>query len=337
MSPRPTPWISRRGFLAGAAVAVPAACSLALTGCRPRDDAQAEAGTSDAPAADPVSGGDPSAPHPLFSISLAEWSLHRALSAGELENLDFPGVARNDFGIGAVEYVNSFFEDRARDTAYLSDLRGRCDDHGVRSLLIMCDGEGAIGDPDPAARTRAVENHYRWVEAAAFLGCHSIRVNARSEGTPDEQRELAADGLRRLTGFAAPHGINVLVENHGGLSSNGAWLAGVMETVDHPRCGTLPDFGNFNLGNGESYDRYRGVEELMPYAKAVSAKSHVFGEEGEEREMDYTRLLRIVLASGYRGYVGIEYEGTELSEPEGILATKALLERVRERLMPEFA
>lgn len=196
----------------------------------------------------------------------------------------------------------------------------------------MCDGEGALGDPDEAARLQAVENHHRWIEAARFLGCHSIRVNARSTGTPDEQRELAAAGLRRLVEFAAPMGINVVVENHGGLSSNGAWLTSVMEAVDHPRCGTLPDFGNFQLSEGEWYDRYQGVAELMPYAKAVSAKSHVFDESGEEREIDFLRMMRIVLAAGYEGFVGIEYEGTELSEPEGIRATKVLLERVREAL-----
>ena len=300
--------ISRRSFLAGAAASLPAAYALTLQGC------------------------GPSAEAPLFRISLAQWSLHRALFAGELDNLDFPRVTREEYGIEAVEYVNSFFKEKARDRAYLTDLKTRCDDHGVQSLLIMCDGEGALGDPDEAARLQAVENHHRWVEAARFLGCHSIRVNARSTGTPDEQRELAVDGLRRLAEFAAPMGINVVVENHGGLSSNGAWLASVMQGVDHPRCGTLPDFGNFQLSEGEWYDRYQGVAELMPYAKAVSAKSHVFDESGDEREIDFLRMMRIVLAAGYEGFVGIEYEGTELSEPEGIRATKALLERVRERL-----
>ena len=310
--------ISRRTFLAGAATALPAAYSLTLQGCGP---APAPAlGTED----------------PLFRISLAEWSLHRALNAGELDNLDFPGVTRTEYGIEAVEYVNSFFKDKAEDFTYLGDLKTRCDDHGVRSVLIMCDGEGAIGDPDPASRSQAVENHYRWVEAARFLGCHSIRVNAQSQGSPEEQRDLAADGLRRLSEFADSREINVVVENHGGYSSNGAWLAGVMKAVDHPRCGTLPDFGNFNIGDGETYDRYQGVEELMPYAKAVSAKSHLFDAEGNEAEMDFFRLMRIVLEVGYRGYVGIEYEGSEISEPEGIRATKALLERVRLDLAPEF-
>jgi sugar phosphate isomerase/epimerase len=265
---------------------------------------------------------------PPFRISLAEWSLHRALNAGELDNLDFPRVTREEYGIEAVEYVNSFFKDRARDQAYLAELKTRCDDLGVRSLLIMCDGEGALGDPDEGARTLAVENHFPWVEAARFLGCHSIRVNAASSGTPEEQRELAADGLRRLTEFAAPMEINVIVENHGGVSSNGAWLASVMEAVDHPRCGTLPDFGNFQMAPGEWYDRYRGMAELMPYAKAVSAKSHVFDEDGNESEIDFFRMVQIVYDAGYRGFLGIEYEGTELSEPEGIRATKDLLERV---------
>jgi len=274
---------------------------------------------------------------PLFRISLAEWSLHRTLRSGRLDNLDFPRTARRAYTIDAVEYVNTFFKDRAEDTAYLRDLKGRADANGVRSLLIMCDGEGALGDPDALARTRAVENHYRWVTAAKFLGCHAIRVNAQSAGSPDEQRRLAADGLRRLTEFGARHEINVIVENHGGISSNGAWLASVMKTVDHPRCGTLPDFGNFETAPGEWYDRYRGVAELMPFAKAVSAKSHDFDAAGSERDTDYARMLRIVLDAGYRGYVGIEYEGDEISEDAGIRATKALLERVRADLARHYA
>jgi sugar phosphate isomerase/epimerase len=210
----------------------------------------------------------------------------------------------------------------------------------VRSLLIMCDGEGALGDPDDAARTKAVENHHKWVEAAAYLGCHSIRVNAQSEGTYDEQLARAADGLARLTEFGASHGLNVIVENHGGLSSNGGWLAAVMKRVDNPRCGTLPDFGNFRIRGepgqaweeGEWYDRYKGVEEMMPYAKAVSAKSRDFDENGEETTTDYHRMLRIVLDAGYHEYLGIEYEGSRLSEHEGVAATKALLEKVRAEL-----
>lgn len=272
----------------------------------------------------------------VFQISLAEWSLHKTLFAGKLTNLEFPVVARTTYGIDAVEYVNQFFKDKAEDAAYLRDLKSRADANGVKSLLIMCDGEGELGDPDPAARTRAVENHYRWVTAATSLGCHSIRVNAQSRGSPDEQRRLAADGLRRLTEFAARHELNVIVENHGGLSSNGAWLAGVMKAVDHPRCGTLPDFGNFQVAENDWYDRYKGVAELMPFAKAVSAKSHDFDAAGNETRTDYRRIMRIVLDAGYRGSVGIEYEGDRLSEEDGIRATKGLLERVRTELTPSY-
>ena len=272
----------------------------------------------------------------VFEISLAQWSLHRALFGGQLDNLDFARTAATDYGINAIEYVNAFFKDKAKDQVYLTELKTRADDEGVQTLLITCDGEGNRGDGDPNKRTQAVENHYKWVEAAQFLGCHSIRVNAGSDGTYAEQQQRAADGLRRLCEFADPYDINVIVENHGGLSSNGEWLAGVMEIVDHPHCGTLPDFGNFHLGGGTWYDRYKGVTELMPYAKAVSAKSYDFDDEGNCVETDYAQMMKIVLDAGYRGYVGIEYEGRTLSEPDGIRATKALLERVREHLAGEY-
>jgi sugar phosphate isomerase/epimerase len=268
----------------------------------------------------------------LFEISLAEWSLHRALRAGEIDNLDFARIAREEFDIAAIEYVNSFFKDKATDAAYLADLNRRAADHGVYQHLIMCDGEGRLGDPEEKARLQAVQNHHRWIDAARTLGCATIRVNAASEGTWDEQAKLAADGLHRLSEYGERIGINVIVENHGGLSSNGKWLAQVMRLVDHPRCGTLPDFGNFNLGNGETYDRYLGVTELMPFAKAVSAKSHDFDESGNEIEMDYRRLMKIVLDAGFHSWVGIEYEGDRLSEREGIRATKRLLVRVRSEM-----
>ncbi len=272
------------------------------------------------------------APH--FKISLAQWSWHRRLSGQQepkLDNLEFAQAARS-FGIGAVEYVNSFFKARAKDEAYLGEMKTRAQGEGVKSLLIMVDGEGALGDADEKKRQQAIENHHRWVDAAKFLGCHSIRVNAQSSGTYEEQLGRAADGLHRLTEFAAKSDLNVIVENHGGLSSNGKWLAAVMKQVDHPRCGTLPDFGNFHLGDGKWYDRYEGVRELMPYAKAVSAKSHDFDSEGNETKTDFRKMMRIVLDAGYRGHVGIEYEGGSLSEDEGIKKTKALLELVRKQL-----
>jgi L-ribulose-5-phosphate 3-epimerase len=269
---------------------------------------------------------------PLFKISLAQWSLHRTLSKGELDNLDFATTAKKTFGIEAVEYVNTFFKAEARDESYLAEMKKRAENEGVKSLIIMCDGEGRLGDPDNVRRIQAVENHLKWIDAAKYLGCHSIRVNAASSGSYEEQMELAADGLRRLTEIGAKNDLNVIVENHGGLSSSGAWLSGVMNMVDHPRCGTLPDFGNFRIQGDEWYDRYKGVEELMPYAKSVSAKSHDFDPEGNETRTDYLKMMKIVLDAGYHGYVGIEYEGSELSEPEGIKATKRLLERVRDQL-----
>ena len=274
---------------------------------------------------------------PLFTISLAEWSLHRALHGGEMTNMDFPRRAKEEFGIDGIEYVNQFFMTKAKDAEYLKELDKRCKDLGVTSVLIMCDGEGALGDPDEKKRVAAIENHYKWVDAAKALGCHSIRVNAQSSGTWEEQRDRAADGLHRLSEFGAKADINVIVENHGGLSSNGAWLAETIKKADHPRCGTLPDFGNFNLGKGEdgkekTYDRYKGVEEMMPYAKAVSAKTHEFNEKGDEVHTDFRKMMKIVLAAGYHGRVGIEYEGGKHSEVEGIKLTKALLEKVREEM-----
>jgi len=264
---------------------------------------------------------------PLFKISLAEWSLHRTIFSGSLDNLDFPREAKRTYGIEAVEYVNQFFKDKAKDYDYLADLSRRAGDEGVQNLLIMCDGLGKLGDPDAKARTQAIENHFPWAEAAKRLGCHSIRVNASSAGSFAEQQKLAADGLSRLAEYAGQFDLNVIVENHGGLSSNGSWLAGVMRQVNLPNCGTLPDFGNFH-----DYDRYQGVEELLPFAKGVSAKSHDFDAAGNETKTDYMRMLKLVLAAGYHGHVGVEYEGKALSESEGIQATKALLERVRDEL-----
>ncbi|MCA8950004.1 MAG: TIM barrel protein [Planctomycetes bacterium] len=269
---------------------------------------------------------------PLFSISLAQWSLHRALQKGELDNLDFPKRARG-YGIGAVEYVNSFFKTKADDADYLAELNKRCAGEGVANVLIMCDGEGALGDPDADKRTRAVENHHKWVEAAKTLGCHAIRVNAHSEGSWEEQQKLAADGLHRLCEYGDRFGIDVIVENHGGLSSNGKWLSGTLKAADHPRCGALPDFGNFRIGKDEEYDRYQGVGELMPFARGVSAKSHDFDDDGNEIHTDYRKMLAIVVVEhGWHGHIGIEYEGGKLSEDEGILATKKLLETVRAEL-----
>lgn len=297
---------------------------------------------------------------PLFKISLAQWSLHRAffgadpgkkwgwkefdrllhspdyqqVLAGKIDPLDFPKIAHQDYGINAIELANLFYFNRAEDQDYLKDLKSRADGEGVEILLIMCDAEGNMGDPDKQAQTQAIVNHQKWVKAAKSLGCHSIRVNARSDSklSPAEQQKLVAAGLRQLCEFADPLDINILVENHGGLSGNGKWLAGVIELVDHSRAGTLPDFGNFQIDAEHTYDRYQGVKEMMPYAKAVSAKSYDFDAQGNETTIDYQKMMQIVLDADYHGYVGIEFEGSQMSEPEGIRATKKLLERVRTEL-----
>ncbi len=275
-----------------------------------------------------------------FKISLAQWSHHKAFfdkKSGK-DPLKFAEIAKKDYDIAAVEYVNQFYKDKKKDEGYVKDLKKVADDNGVISVLIMCDGEGNLGDPDDKKRQQAVDNHQVWLDWAKFLGCHSIRVNAASDWKKGfaETQKLAADGLRKLSELSEKKvGINVIVENHGGLSSHGAWLAGVMKLVDHKRCGTLPDFGNFNIGKIEGikedkYDRYKGVDELMPYAKGASAKTHDFDDKGEEIHTDYRKMMDIVVKKHkYHGFVGIEYEGGKISEKEGIIATKKLLETIR--------
>ena len=277
-----------------------------------------------------------------YKISLAQWSLHKAFFGGALDPLHFAKIAREQFDIDGIEYVNQFFKDKAKDTAYLNQLNTIASDHGVTQVLIMCDGEGLLGDADPAKRTEAVENHYKWVDAAHHLGCHSIRVNAGGQGDMETLADAVVDGLGRLCDYGAQAGINVIVENHGGFSSNGEWLSGVMARVGKPNCGTLPDFGNFCIerekmegGNWEcknEYDRYKGIAELMPFAKGVSAKSWAFDAQGNESEMDYRRILKTVMDAGYHNWVGIEFEGPE-DEIAGIRKTRDLLLTIRDEMM----
>jgi L-ribulose-5-phosphate 3-epimerase len=306
--------INRRRFLHGTMTAVAAAA---------------------VPAA--LSWGDSIPAASLYDISLAQWSLHKTLFGKKMDHLDFAKVTKETFGISAVEYVNQFFKDKAEDQAYLAEMNKRAADHGVKQLLIMIDGEGNLGDANLNKRAEAVKRHYKWVDAAKTLGCHSIRVNAASSGSYEDQVHRAADGLRSLSEYAKEAGLNVIVENHGGLSSNGKWLASVIEKVGLENCGTLPDFGNFNIGGGEFYDRYQGIQELMPFAKGVSAKSHDFDDQGNEIHTDYAKMVKIVVDAGYRGFIGIEYEGGKIDETAGILATKKLLERVREQLADQYS
>ncbi len=291
---------------------------------------------------------------PDWNISLAQWSLHNSffgdalngnwqefgrllkeapdsLLQGTLKPIDFPAIAKS-YGINTIELVNTFYYGKARDMAYWEDFKKRCDDAGVTVGLIMCDALGDLGNADSVARMQAVENHYPWVDIAAYLGAKTIRVNAAGQGTAEEVAQNAADGLTRLGEYAASKGINVVVENHGGYSSDGSWLAGVMKAVNKENVGTLPDFGNFCIERGpdgcvKEYDLYKGIEELMPYAKGVSAKTNDFDAEGNETTKDYARIMKIVKDSGFKGNIGIEYEGRNLSEDEGIKATKALLEK----------
>lgn len=262
-----------------------------------------------------------------WPISLAQWSLHRKHHAGELKAEDFPAYSAEKFNIRGVEYVNGFFKDKSQDEAWLNALKRRCGDVGVTSVLIMCDGEGALGDPSEEGRKQAIDNHRRWLDAAKHLGCHAIRVNVPSEGTPEQQRDLCADGLTRLCGYADAMDMNVTIENHGGLSSNGAWLSSLITQVNHKRLGTLPDFGNFVLdwNTKEMYDRYKGMDELLPHAKALSAKSHDFDAEGNEIHSDYAKMFALVRKHGYEGWVGVEYEGGQISEDDGIKKTRDLL------------
>ena len=278
-----------------------------------------------------------------LEISLAQWSLNRSLRKGLFDNLDFPSIARNKFGIGAVEYVNQFFGGRqmgfkeaAKSSTYLNELLKRSKDAGVVNHLIMVDDEGPLALPKDAVRIPAVDNHKKWIEAAKFLGCKTIRVNLHGDGASADKKTASVDSLGRLGEFAAGLDINVVVENHGSDSSNGAWIADVMKKVNRKNIGTLPDFGNFCISHpwgqtqdpcSDIYDRYQGVSEMLPFAKGVSAKSYDFDNLGNQPMMDYGRLIGIVKESGFKGYIGIEYEGKNENEEEGIRKTLKLLQR----------
>jgi len=289
-----------------------------------------------------------------FKISLAQWSLHNtyfgepikdwgefarlikespdSVLKGDADPKDFPVLAAG-YGIHSIELVNTFYFTKVDDMAYWTAFKEQCDKSGVSVGLIMCDLVGNLADADANVRLKAVEDHYKWVDIASFLGARSIRVNAGGEGTAEEVATNAVDGLSKLGTYGASKGVNIIVENHGGYSSDGSWLSGVMKNVGMENVGTLPDFGNFCMQRGpegceKEYDKYKGIAELMPYAKGVSAKSHKFDENGNETNSDFLRIMKIVKESGFKGYVGIEYEGTELSEDDGIKATKALLEKV---------
>ncbi|MEM6633781.1 MAG: sugar phosphate isomerase/epimerase family protein [Bacteroidota bacterium] len=272
-----------------------------------------------------------------LKISLAQWSLHRQIEAKETDPNRFAAVARRTYGIGAVEYVNQFYVEHVNNESFWNEMQSIADQEGVQSLLIMVDNEGDLGASNEEERIQAVENHYKWVHAAKLLGCHSIRVNAF--GAEDEQvfRSALADGMGRLASYARDEGIQVIIENHGLYSSNAALITDVIKQVNLPNFGTFPDFGNWcqsakwgstMIPCETNYGNEQGLAEFLPYAKAVSAKSYNFDSEGNQTQLDYPALLKLVKDSDYDGYIGIEYEGDSLSEHEGILATKALMERI---------
>ena len=283
----------------------------------------------------------PMSTKPEFKISLAQWSIHRMIREDGVDPYSFAEKAKA-WGFEGLEYVSGlYYKELEKDNFSEAAMKNFVDKslaeskkHGLENLIIMIDGQGDLATPDEAERNAAVENHHKWVDAAAALGCHSIRVNLSGSSDPDEWTAASVDGLTKLSTYAKDKNINILVENHGGLSSNGAMLANVFKTVNMDNCGTLPDFGNFCITWGEWpecldwYDRYKGMEEIMPYAKAVSAKSHDFDENGNEIHSDYARMLKIVKDAGYSGYVGVEYEGSKLSEEDGIIATRDLLRKL---------
>jgi L-ribulose-5-phosphate 3-epimerase len=272
-----------------------------------------------------------------LNLSLAQWSLHRAFNDGKLAANDFASIASNTFGINAIEYVNQFYTDSAKDEKFWNTMKTHAVNSGVKSLLIMVDDEGDLGIANDRERNKSVENHFKWVNAAKILGCHSIRVNAFGESEKEAYRNAIVDGMGQLSDYAAKENINVIIENHGLFSSNGKLIAEIVTQVNKPNFGTFPDFGNWCLNAkwgstqgdrcSEEYDRYQGVSEFLPFAKAVSAKSYDFDANGDETKIDYYKMLKIVKSSGYDGYVGIEYEGNVLSEPDGIRATRALIEK----------
>jgi sugar phosphate isomerase/epimerase len=263
-----------------------------------------------------------------FPISLAQWSLHRAIQSRMMSNLDFPRVAREQFGIEGLEFVNQLWAAPTQD--YIATLKRNMNQTGTKGVLIMCDGEGSMGHSNRAMRMKAAENHFKWADAAAELGCSSIRVNMYGEKrdyAPDEVEPFlgyCSESFAKLCEFAKGRNLNVIIENHGGLSSDADVLVRLMKKVNLPNFGLLPDFGNFP----KETDKYASIAKMMPYAKGVSFKCFDFGPDGNDTTIDMHRMMKIVADSGYRGWVGIEYEGNRMTEFEGIQAAKRFLDKI---------
>jgi sugar phosphate isomerase/epimerase len=278
-----------------------------------------------------------------YKFSLAQWSLHEPFQNGDLDPMKFAFIAK-DLGFTGLEYVTQLYpqlegkqDSKEAIMELASVLLETSKQAGMDNVLIMVDHAGELADPDPILRKKAIETHKYWMDAAKLMGAHSVRANLFGELDPLKWHEYAVYSLAELGTYGEMIGVNVIIENHGGWSSDGAKLAAVMKEVNMNTVGTLPDYGNFCVKRegGErwgapcvlEYDMYKGTEEMMPYAKGVSAKSYDFDTDGNETKIDYARMMQIVANAGYKGYIGVEYEGALDDPKEGIKLTKALLEK----------
>jgi len=284
------------------------------------------------------------APSLFFKLSLAQWSINRAIREQGVSPYDFAKLAKG-WGFEGLEYVSQLYTDVTQSDAPEAAMQNFIDrsneeaaKYGLQNLLIMIDGEGELSSSDEDKRNQAIENHKKWIEAAHAMNCHSVRINLFGESDPELWKQNSITSLQALSAFGKPLNVNVIVENHGSFTSNAALLMEAINGAEMDNCGTLPDFGNFCVKRSsggpwggsceEEYDRYIGTEEMMPKAFGVSAKSHDFDADGNETHTDFKRMLTIVKEAGYSGFIGVEYEGSELSEEAGILATRDLLLKV---------
>lgn len=287
-----------------------------------------------------------SAPHAMSwprptenKISLATWSIVRSHRAGVWKLPDVARICREDFGIDGIEYVTGFFD--SVNYGYLQSLNRQAEEHGVENVLIMVDGEGPMVAEEKSERMQAAINHRKWVDIAGYLGCHAIRCNAFGGGpTYDEDPDSiqrAAESFSALVEYAREFEINIIIENHGGLSSDPRWLPDLCQAMDSNHFGLLPDYGNYNL---DEVNVYEAIDQAMPYAKGVSVKAG-WQPDGSHPQYDVERLLGISLESGYSGYWGIESglrrsrddapttaEGIRDDDWKAVMLTKQAIENV---------
>jgi L-ribulose-5-phosphate 3-epimerase len=244
-------------------------------------------------------------------ISLAQWALNQEIRAGELTNLDFPRIAREEFGIGAIEFVNTLFA--VPTYGYLRKLKQNAVDHGVKMLVMMVDDEGDPVAPSRKERDQFVINHRKWVDIAQFLGCHSVRTNCigRSTSSKSEALKWAAESYTRLLEYALSAKVSVVIENHGGLSDDPDWMVDLIKEVGNPHFGSYIDW---RWRDPAVWDNYAYTKKLLPYAKGISYKKQPTVEH-------LGKLVQLSRDSGYQGYYGIEEKGFD-----NIKLSKTLLE-----------